>query len=60
MEELDVVVNVEREKVKEPESEHESQHVFGGFTKKVNKTSFKLPRHLKSVHDRHLTLLLGF
>ena len=34
--------------------------MFGGFTPTINKKTFKIPKHLKSVQDRHLIKLQGF
>ena len=39
---------------------NESETSFGGFTQKLNKKPFKIPNHLKSVQDKHLTRLCGF
>ena len=54
----------EKEKMKveidQLKTKHASGSAFGGFTQKVNKKPFKIPSHLRSVANNHLTQLRGF
>ena len=54
----------EKEKMKveidQLKTKHASGSAFGGFTQKVKKKPFKIPSHLRSVANNHLTQLRGF